>query len=244
MAIRKSKFDWSSLNRYELTDYMWSLHPKVINTEMSTEKFHRIVGTHIKNRIPIKLKKWGDSKVDNNCIWIGGAYYSELDKEKEKSIELVLVYKSNADTIKITPRNFHRSCLTITNTIMHELIHMRQYRRRKFKQLPSYNSTAEKTEQREEQTYLGCSDEIDAYGFNIACELLWKFKNDTDKAIDYLNEDQRGKRRNHNSWRMYLKAFNHDHEHPIIKRVKQKVVRYLPNALYGKPYRNRDWIRY
>jgi len=244
VAIRKSKFDWSSLNRYELTDYMWSLHPKVINTEMSTEKFHRIVGTHIKNRIPIKLKKWGDNKVDNNCIWIGGAYYSDLDKEKEKSIELVLVYKSKADTIKITPRNFHRSCLSITNTIMHELIHMRQYRRRKFKQLPSYNSTAEKTEQREEQTYLGCPDEIDAYGFNIACELLWKFKNDTDKAIEYLNEDQRGKRRNHNSWRMYLKAFNHDHEHPIIKRVKQKVVRYLPNALYGKPYRNRDWIRY
>ena len=125
---------------------------------------------------------------------------------------------------------------------MHELIHMRQYRRRKFKQLPTYNSTAEKTEQREEQTYLGCSDEIDAYGFNIACELLWKFKNDKDKVIAYLNEDQKGKRRKHDSWRMYLKAFNHDHEHPIIKRVKRKVVRYLPNALYGKPYRNRDWI--
>jgi hypothetical protein len=242
VAIRKSKFDWSSINRHQLTEYLWTLHPKVINTVMSTEKFHRIVGNHIKNHIPIKLKKWGDSQVDNDCIWIGGAYYSELDKEKEKSIELVLVYKSKADTIKITPRNFHRSCLTITNTIMHELIHMRQYRRRKFKQLPSYNSTAQKTAQREEQTYLGCPDEIDAYGFNIACELLWKFKNDTDKVIEYLNEDQTGKRRRHNSWRMYLKAFNHDHEHPIIKRVKQKVVRYLPNALYGKPYRNRDWI--
>jgi len=242
VAIRKSKFDWSSINRYQLTEYLWTLHPKVINTVMSTEKFHRIVGNHIKNHIPIKLKKWGDSQVDNNCIWIGGAYYSELDKEKQKSIELVLVYKSNADTIKITPRNFHRSCLSITNTIMHELIHMRQYRRRKFKQLPSYNSTAEKTAQREEQTYLGCPDEIDAYGFNIACELLWKFKNDTDKVIEYLNENQTGKRRRHNSWRMYLKAFNHDHEHPIIKRVKQKVVRYLPNAIYGKPYRNRDWI--
>jgi len=242
VAIRKSKFDWSSINRHQLTEYLWTLHPKIINTEMSTEKFHRTVGNHIKNHIPIKLKKWGDSQVDNDCIWIGGAYYSELDKEKQKSIELVLVYKSKADTIKITPRNFHRSCLSITNTIMHELIHMRQYRRRKFKQLPSYNSTAQRTAQREEQTYLGCPDEVDAYGFNIACELLWKFKNDTDKVIDYLNEDQKGKRRNHNSWRMYLKAFNHDHEHPIIKRVKQKVVRYLPNAVYGKPYRNKDWI--
>lgn len=242
MPIRKSKFDWSSLNRYELTEYMWSLYPKVINKEMTVGKFHRIVGNHIKKHIPIKLKKWGDSCVDANCIWVGGAYYSDLDKQKQKSIELVLVYKSKKDTIKITPINFKRSCHTITHTIMHELIHMRQYRRRKFKELPDYNSTAKKTEQRETQSYLGCSDEIDAYGFNIACELLWTFKNDRNKVIDYLNKDQRGKRGNHNSWRMYLKAFNHDHEHPIIKRVKQKVVRYLPNALYGKPYRNKDWI--
>lgn len=207
---------------------------------MSTEKFHRILGNHIKKRVPIKLKKWADNKVDNNCVWVGGAYYSDLDKEKQKPIELVIVYKNN--TIKITPKNFHRTCHTVTNTIMHEIIHMRQYRRRKFKVLPAYNSTAQKSEQREEQIYLGCSDEIDAYGYNIACELLWKFKNDTDKVIDYLNEDQLGKKRNHNSWRMYLKAFNHDHDHPIIKRVKQKVIRYLPNAMYGKPYRNRDWI--
>lgn len=237
-----SKFDWSSINRYELTNYIWSLYPKIINKEISIRHFHRILGDHIKKVVPIKLKKWGDNKVENNCIWIGGAYYSELDKEKQKSIELVLVYKSKAETIRITSKNFERSCRTISHTIMHELIHMRQYRRRKFKVLPAYNSTAEKTEQREEQTYLGCSDEIDAYSFNIACELLYKFQNDTGKVIEYLNQDQTGKRRNHNSWRMYLKAFNHDHEHPIIKRVKQKVVRYLPNALYGKPYRNRDWI--
>ena len=242
MAKQKCNFDWSSINRYELTEYVWSLYQNLINKVMSTEKFHRILGNHIKKRVPIKLKKWTDTKVDNNCVWVGGAYYSDLDKEKQKPIELIIVYKNKNDTIKITPKNFHRTCHTVTNTIMHEIIHMRQYRRRKFKVLPAYNSTAEKTEQREEQTYLGCSDEIDAYGYNIACELLWKLKNDTDKVIDYLNEDQRGKQRNHNSWRMYLKAFNHDHEHPIIKRVKQKVVRYLPNALYGKPYRNKDWI--
>lgn len=242
MSVRKSKFDWSALNRYELTEYIWTLHPKLTNKEMSVEKFHRILGNHIKNHLPIKLKKWGDSEVEHDCFWIGGAYYSDIDKQKQKAIELVFVYKSKAETININPRNFHRACHTITHTIMHELIHMRQYRRRKFKDLPDYASAAEKTEQREEQTYLGNTDEIDAYGFNIACELLLKFKNDTNKVIEHLNEDQRGKRRKHDSWRMYLKAFNHDHEHPIIKRVKQKVVRYLPNALYGKPYRNRDWI--
>ena len=133
------KFDWSLLNRYELTEYIWSLHPKVVNKEMTIAKFHRLVGNHIKKHVPIKLKKWGDSDVENNCVWIGGAYYSHLDKEKQKSIELVLVYKSRENSIKITPLNFQRSCRTITHTIMHEIIHMRQYRRRKFKELPDYN---------------------------------------------------------------------------------------------------------
>lgn len=242
MVKQKCEFDWSSINRYDLTEYVWSAYPKLINKEMTVEKFHRTLGNHIKHVIPIKLKKLSEKKVENNCVWVGGVYYSDLDEMKQKPIELVIVYKNSKDTIKITPKSFHRTCHTITNTIMHEIIHMRQYRRRKFKVLPAYNSNAEKTEQHEEQTYLGCSDEIDAYGYNIACELLWKFENDTDKVIKYLDEDQHGKKRNHNSWRMYLKAFNHDHEHPIIKRVKQKVVRYLPNAIYGKPYRNKDWI--
>ena len=109
-------------------------------------------------------------------------------------------------------------------------------------ELRNRKKNVQETKQRKEQEYLGSSDEIDAYGYNIACELLWKFRNSTDNVIKYLDEDQHGKKRNYNSWRMYLKAFNHDHEHPIIKRVKQKVVRYLPNAMYGKPYRNRDWI--
>jgi hypothetical protein len=39
----------------------------------------------------------------------------------------------------------------MADTILHEIMHMRQYRRRKFKILPDYASTAEKTEQRAEQ---------------------------------------------------------------------------------------------
>jgi hypothetical protein len=135
-------------------------------------------------------------------------------------------------------------CTTIADTLLHEIIHMRQFRRRNFKQLPDYASNAEKSELREEQEYLGCSDEIDAYGFNIACELMNKFGKNNVQVVNYLNENQKSKKRRPNSWRMYLKAFEHDHNHPIIQRVKKKVVRYLPAAEVGKPYRNKDWINW
>ena len=119
---------------------------------------------------------------------------------------------------------------------------MRQFRRRKFKDLPDYASRAEKDEQNQAQSYLGKSDEIDAYGFNIACELVSKFKGDEQLITQYLNEDQSKKRRKSNCWRDYLKAFDHDHNHIIIKRLKKKVIHYLPHARVGKPYRTKEWI--
>jgi hypothetical protein len=68
------------------------------------------------------------------------------------------------------------------------------------------------------------------------------FNNDIPQVIEYLNLDQKGSRKIFNTWRMYLRAFDYDHDHPIIKRVKKKVIRYLPLAEIGKPYRNQDWI--
>ena len=120
---------------------------------------------------------------------------------------------------------------------------MRQYRRRGFKSLPNYESTAARSKIREEQSYLGCADEIDAYGFNIACELLDKFKGDNKAVIKYLNTRQRNSSAR-NCWITYLKAFKYDHGHEIIKRLKKKVIRYLPRAEAGKPFKSCDWICY
>jgi hypothetical protein len=153
-----------------------------------------------------------------------------------------MVYKKGDSSVNLTKQRFNKLCYTIADTILHEIIHMRQFRRRKFKNLPDYPSNASRSAQREEQSYIGNSDEIDAYSFNIACELMDQFNNDQLKIIKYLNLDQKGSRANFNTWKMYLRAFDHEHDHPIIKRVKKKVIRYLPLAEVGKPYRNQDWI--
>jgi hypothetical protein len=241
MAVR-SKFNWSILDRKGLIEFFWLLYPVLTGQEIKISKFHYTLTTHIKKYLPVKIAKKRDQKVAFDWVYVGGTYYSDLDQERQKCIELVFVYSTFQDTLNMPVARYRRMCGAMADTILHEMIHMRQYRRRKFKILPDYASSAEKTEKREEQEYLGGSDEIDAYGFNIACELMDRFKGNTDQAIQYLNEDQRGMRRRHNSWRMYLKAFDHNHAHPIIKRTKKKVIKYLPQAVIGKPYRNKDWI--
>ena len=242
MAISKLKFDWSSLDRYGIAGYIWSLYPEIASKTFTIDKFHSKITNHLKKQYPLRFKKNIGKNVGAGEVYVGGFYCSGYDQLRAKCIELVFEYSSKSDTISISQRKFRRLCLTISDTILHEIMHMRQYRRRNFKILPEYNSNAEKTRLRIEQQYLGCSDEIDAYSFNIACELVEQFGDDRTKIVNYLYEDQSGTRRKNNCWRMYLKAFEHDHNHPIILRVKKKVIKYLSAASLGKPYKNRDWI--
>lgn len=240
--MAKLNFDWSSLDRYSVANYIWELNPQIIGKHIKQNKMHTLLTKHIKAQFPIKVVQNFDSKVEKGIIFVGGMYYSDLDEEGKRSIEINFIYNSKKDTYIVDSRRLWRLSLCFADTLLHEIIHMRQYRRRNFKDLPAYSSTAEKLEKAEEQNYLGCSDEIDAYGFNIACELTEKFKGNKKLIVKYLNENQKNKRRKSNCWRMYLSAFDHNHNHEIIKKLKKKVIYYIPYAELGKPYKNNYWI--
>lgn len=244
MTKKRKGFDWSSLTRYGIANLMWELKDDIINRPYPILNFHNKIFRHLKKVIPVRSKKSFSPKVEEGFVYVGGCYWSDYDMQKKKCIEIIFEYRSDTNYINLNSKKYWNMCLSIADAILHEIMHMRQYRRRNFKVLPDYESNAEKTELRQEQNYLGCSDEIDAYSFNIACELFEKFKGNKKQIIDYLNQNQKNKKRKHNSWRMYLKAFEHNHDHVIIKRVKKKVVHYLAAAELGKPYRNKDWIDY
>jgi len=242
MSVKRSKFDWSILDRQALYDMFWQAYPEIVDKKFKPQKIQQIINRHIKRYLPVKVIKKMDPSVDLTWIYIGGCYYSDLDQRRETCIELVFVYNPLDEYITIDKKRFSRMCRTFADTMLHEVIHMRQYRRRKFKIIPDYESSAVKTELIQEQSYLGCTDEIDAYSFNIACELLDKFKNNVELATDYVGKKHRRGHLKSNSLRSYLKAFEYDHNHPIIKRLKKRVIRYMPHAEQGKPYRTKDWI--
>lgn len=242
MATTRVKFNWFLIDREAVANYIMMLDAALVGRSITVDYFHSKITKHLKSIIPVRFRKNRDVKVTANQIWIGGSYYSVWDQDKEKCIELSFAYPLFDDNLKLSKHKFTRIAYNIADTLLHEIIHMRQFRRRKFKLIPDYQSKSTKFRLRAEQEYLGCSDEIDAYSFNIACELIDKFGYDKEKIKLYLDENQKGTNRKYNSWRMYLKAFEHDHNHAIIKRVKKKVIRYLPRAHKGKPYRNKTWI--
>ena len=237
-------FNWSLLDRLTLFHILYSIKDRVVDTSLTVDQLHQRLTYQIKKFIPIKFKKIICNGVRPGQIYVGGSYYSQYDEEQKKCIEINFNYHKSNEAIKITDRTFSRICITFADTILHEVIHMRQHRRREWKSLPEFPSTARRTEQREAQEYLGCLDEIDAYSFNIACELSDEYNGNNTKITKHLNRCHKNSKNKRSSYFMYLKTFEHDHNHIIIKKLKKKIVGYIPQAAIGKPYRNSDWIGY
>jgi hypothetical protein len=236
-------FNWSDLDRGVLYSYFYSLNKKVVGKTLTAEKIQKIISKHLKAWLPIKVKKYVGVNSHLGYIQMGGMYHSDYDKKYKPSIEVGFYYNMFDEHYKLTDHRWKRMSLRFADIIMHELIHMRQFRARNFKSIPGYQSTAESSKERKEQEYLGDRDEMGAFAFNIACEMIDRFDYDPSTIKSYM--DSNGATRHKNSWwYSYLKTFNFNHNHKIIRRMKRKVLTQLENAYDGKPFKTTNFLTY
>lgn len=238
-------YDWSSLDRAELTKIVSLARKDIVGKPLKGPQFTKIIRSHIRaSGIPVNIKSVYEKHTPLNSVWIGGLYESYRDRKNRKAITIILHYTSKKDLMNFTYLKFRKVCKNIADTILHEIMHARQYRRRNYLDIPGYQSTAASSKQRVEQEYLGHNDEIDAYAFNIACELTDRFKGNRKKTIEYISKDLSDQRLSESLFRMYLKAFDFNHDHKVIKKLKKKIVHYLPYVELGKPYKTSDWLKW
>jgi len=240
--MARTEFNWSTLDRRGLVNFLWLAYPEVVDRKMTPTQIHTILAKHVKQLLPVRVVKKFDPTVESGWIYVGGTYFSDYDQDYKKCIEVNFNYCLFDKKISLTKYKFERICRSFADVILHEIIHMRQYRRRKFKIIPDYESTADRYQQRIEQSYLGCPDEIDAYSFNMACELMANFRNDKKAVETYIGKKHRKGKLKSNVLRMYLKAFDYDQNHKIIRRLKKRSIGYINNAELGRPYKTSDWI--
>lgn len=244
MATR-NPFNWSLLTRGVLFCMLNSIQGKIVGRRLSVDALHDLMSKHIKKHLPVKIKLDRDPKNDKGYVYVGGAYYSQNDKSWfTRHIEIVFSYNPDQKYFTLSRHRWLRICWLFADTMLHEIIHCRQYRSRNFKTLPGYESTAYYARDRKEQEYYGDTDEIGAFAFNIACDLIDRFEGDFDLAAKYLDSNQY-KRHKRTSFYKYMSTFGHDHNHTIIRRVKKKALSYLPNAYeIGKPFRTSSYLTY
>ncbi len=243
MVVRKA-FNWSLLSKDILFTMLNGLQSKIVGKRLSVEVLHDLMSKHIKYHLPIKVRLDRSPKSDKGYVYVGGAYYSDYDKNfYTRHIEIIFSYNTDQKYFTLSRHRWLRICSLFADTVLHEIIHCRQYRSRNFKTIPGYESTAYYARDRKEQEYYGDTDEMGAFSFNIACDLYERFGEDFDAAAKYLDSNQY-RRHKRTSFYKYMAAFGHDHNHPIIKRIKKKSISQLPNAHIGKPFRTSNYLTY
>ena len=235
-------FDWVDLTRngiIGIVQQSLSTSPSLV----PVPEFHNRITTLLKKHIPIRVKKkFIPHDLDIGQVAISGYYHLDYDEAGSKPIEVIFFYHGADDHIKLTHKRINSIGVLTADTILHEIIHMSQHRKKNFLQCSSYRSCAQRLKIREAQEYLGKFDEIDAYAFNIVDELADRFGPDRSKIVAYINSDQRYRRQRNNSWLIYIRAFEHNHNHPVIRRLKKRVIKYLDRIHTGRPYDVNPWL--
>jgi hypothetical protein len=234
--MARKPFNWSQLTRGSLYSMLYKAGKDIVGKKLAVEDIQSILSKHIKKHIPIKVVSDRDPVTAPGYIYVGGTYYSILDrKNRSRFLEVIFSYHLLDEHLKITQYKWSRICHLFADTVLHEVIHTRQYRARNFKDIPGYESTAYYAKDRRQQEYYGDRDEMGAHSFNIACELYDRFGDNFSLAKQYLDSNDY-KRHKRTTWFRYMKTFEHDHTHKIIRRMKRKILNQMPYAQIGKPF--------
>lgn len=242
--MERKPFNWSLLDRNVLYSMLNSIQSKIVDKKLTVDQLHKLMATHIKKHLPIKVRLDRDPKNDKGFVYVGGTYYSLIDKQDApRYIEIIFSYNPDQKWFRLSRHRWQRICLLFADTMLHEIIHTRQYRSRKFKAIPGYQSFAYYARDRKKQEYYGDRDEMGAFSYNIACELFDRFGDDFDSAAKYLDTNAY-RRHTRSTFYKYMETFDHNHDHQIIKRIKKKVLGQLSNAQVGKPFRTTNYLTY
>lgn len=238
-------FNWSQLDRNTLYSMLYGAGRDIVGKKMPVGLLQKKLSSHIKSHLPVKVVRVNrDAKHNPKLVYMGGTYYSDRDQSGyTRFMEIVLSYHPSTEEIKMTEYRWARLCTLFADTILHEMIHMRQYRSRNFKLIPGYESTAHYHKQRVDQEYYGHRDEMGAFSFNIACDMLDRFGYQPVEIRRYMNSMQ-AKRHKSTSYYKFLNAFDWDHSHIKVQQMKQKILKQLEYATIGRPFKTTNYLTY
>jgi len=224
---------------------LYSAGRELVGKKIEVKELQKQLSTHIKAHLPVKVvRRQNDHSQKRGLIYMGGTYYSEYDSNGyTRFIEVVLCYHPLDSVIKLTEYRWTRLCQLFADTILHEVIHMRQYRSRNFKAIPGYESTAYLHKQRVNQEYYGDRDEMGAFSFNIACDMIDRFGYEPSVIRKYMDSMQ-SKKHKKTTYHRYLSAFDWNHNHPRIRQMKKKILNQLEYAYVGKPFKTTNHLTY
>lgn len=208
-------------------------HLLPILDELSSEIVDRIIpldelvdklGLFISDRFRIDVMHASSQTALPGSMLINADYDQEKDERNRVSIRIILITYPDEKSFLWDEEQYGYVCKQIADTIIHEMVHMRQCRLRDFEDYFFEKDTFE-TDKEEAQYYLGNNDEIDAYAYNIASELLDQ-RNLKEANHALSNPSKVTLEVSANLW-AYMNTFDHNVNHPAIRKLIKKIYKHL-----------------
>ena len=216
--------------RKEILEILDDLRPFVVNQIYSIDELIQDYGVFIGSRFNVDVKHAEASAVDQNDIEINGYYDGGLDEAEDTAIEIYLITNPMQDAMILDTEQFDSISRKIADTLTHEVIHMSQFRARDFLEVEKwefsdYDEEGDYDEEEENRWYLSSPDEINAYAYNIANELL--DRHDLKVVMTKLNNIKDISINDSINLWAYVNAFSKDTTHPVMKRLIKRVYKSL-----------------
>ena len=142
----------------------------------------------------LKFRTTRSNNLEMDMIVFNGLYDPSEDKQMFPCIDVEVLYFTEQKMIETQNLDVDYILSELFETIFHEKVHQTQYRNRKFKAPKRYIGKTQ------DQTYLGCPDEIEAHAAEIAVDTHVKGLMNINEAI-YNNK----------TYKMYVDTFGISH---------------------------------
>ena len=163
--------------------------------------------------------------VGKDEINMNAGYSQEVDKWKDPDMyatSLDLLFNNRQRTFSFSKEGFDELVVRINDAIGHERIHQKQARKRKLQHPGSEYIGPGKG--RAERDYLGKPDEVEAFSYNIASELLRR--HDKETIINAFRTGDLSILKDSINFVAYLASFE-DTDNKTMRKLINKVLKYI-----------------
>lgn len=212
--------------RQEVLEIFEELKPSIVNQFLTVDEFIQSFGVFIGTRFNVDVRHAEASQVDHNDMDLNGYYDGGLDEFGDIPIEVFLITNPLQDVIILDHEQFDVIARRVADTLSHEVIHMKQYRARDFLEIETVGYS-DMDEDEENRWYLSSPDEINAYAYNIANELLDRHEVTT--VLEKLNRVSDIKIEDSVNLWSYIQVFEKNTNHPVLRKLCKQVYKQVIN---------------
>jgi len=201
---------------------------KIVSKSIKPQNIAKIVERTIGKKFDLEVTSEYAASLDGGEMSANAYYDQEAELEGDPPIHIELIF-SNKDKkgMDMDAEGFDELSKQVAKVVVHELLHKSQANARNFiEKKPFKVKNVSMPQQAKSQQYLGDSDEIEAYGHNIAVDLLRNYGSQRNALIALKNFIRIGPDKSPDLY-AYLIAFGMDKNHPVLKKLIKKIILYL-----------------